>query len=174
MFKKPALLGPLVKVVMFVFMRIPKNVKSTTIFMEKKKSEMLPKKFEFRFYKKTKNHYYIKNTKTILKYVMLLFVLEWTHRLQRVPYGHRKDYEINTHTVNYSKKTCLFKEQNAGFSAQIHSVTLTKTCFFFKKAFYINLLIYMAYINNFKSLTHVLNASFNIRQRVDVGCFERG
>ena len=30
-------------------------------------------------------------------------------------------------TVNYSKKTGLFKEQNAGFSAQIHSVTLTNT-----------------------------------------------
>ena len=30
--------------------------------------------------------------------------------------------------VNYSKKPGLFKEQIAGFSAQIQSVTLTKTC----------------------------------------------
>jgi len=35
---------------------------------------------------------------------------------------------IFSDTVNYSKKPGLFKEQNAGFSAQIHSVTLTKTC----------------------------------------------
>ena len=28
------------------------------------------------------------------------------------------------------KKKGLFKEQNADFSAQIHSVTLTKTCLF--------------------------------------------
>ena len=35
-------------------------------------------------------------------------------------------------TVNYSKKPGFFKEQNAGLSAQIHSVTLTKTCFFKK------------------------------------------
>ena len=26
------------------------------------------------------------------------------------------------------KKTCFFKEQNAGFSARIYRVTLTKTC----------------------------------------------
>ena len=31
--------------------------------------------------------------------------------------------------INYSKKPGLFKEQNTGFSAQIHSVTLTKTWF---------------------------------------------
>ena len=30
------------------------------------------------------------------------------------------------------KKTGLFKEQNAEFSAQIHSVTLTKTWFYKK------------------------------------------
>ena len=36
-------------------------------------------------------------------------------------------------TVNYSKKkTGFFKEQYAGFSAQIHSVTLTKTFSIFK------------------------------------------
>ena len=34
-------------------------------------------------------------------------------------------------TVNYSKKkTGFFNAQNADFSEQIHSVTLTKTCFF--------------------------------------------
>ena len=91
----------------------------------------MPKKFElqlkmhfFDSIKRPKNHYYIRNTKTILNLVMLLFVLEWTHRLQRVPYGHRKDYKINTHTVNYSK--------NPGYSknkTQIHSVTLTETWF---------------------------------------------
>ena len=34
--------------------------------------------------------------------------------------------------MNYSEKLGLFKEQNAGFSAQIQSVTMTKTWFFKK------------------------------------------
>ena len=34
------------------------------------------------------------------------------------------------------KKKGFFKEQNAGFSAQIHSVTLTKTWFFKKGMFF--------------------------------------
>ena len=43
---------------------------------------------------------------------------------------HRKYllYETGCITVNYVKKPDFFKEQNAGFSAQIHSVTMTKTC----------------------------------------------
>ena len=39
--------------------------------------------------------------------------------------------------MNYSKKTGFFKEQNAGFSAQIHSVTLTKTWLFKKEMLYV-------------------------------------
>ena len=123
-FKKPALLEPLVKVVMLVFMRIQKNVKKYNHIHEKKTLSCCQRNLSFDSTKRPKNHYYRKNTKTILKLVMLLFVLEWTHRLQRVPYGHRKDYKINTHTVNYSK--------NPGYSknkTQIHSVTLTETWF---------------------------------------------
>ena len=36
-------------------------------------------------------------------------------------------YKLYTATVNYPKKPlCFFKEQNAGFSAQIYRVILTK------------------------------------------------
>ena len=36
---------------------------------------------------------------------------------------------VSQGTVNYSKKPGFFKELKWGFSAQIHNVTLTKTCF---------------------------------------------
>ena len=70
----------------------------------------------------------------------------WTARWLRYSWFHENGsfsvHNYNEHylsipeytgTVKYSKETGLFTEQNAGFSAQIHSVTLTKKPVFLKR-----------------------------------------
>ena len=46
-------------------------------------------------------------------------------------------YTYNVHTVNYPKYPVFFKGQNAGFSTQIHWVTLKNNCFFLSKRHFI-------------------------------------